>query len=692
MRVLFRVFVAFMLLALSAAAQPAFHYQFDPETSTWSLSNGIATAVFQLASDGHFEFRRLTDSQGREWVPPDRMRSSLFNIRTDTDVFDAGTAFRMVSQSARSIARRGYRQTIVLQDLQARARVIVDLDMFENQPALRYRVRFRNLRPGTARIRHIDLLPWSFDDADHSFRVFRVNQWVSGGKRGNFEPLEDSLDGAGAPVRMTTGAYGQQCAWLALRDDSNRGLFAGLEFDGRTSIEIRHTGDADALQISAVIQEMSRPVGANEELILPAAFVGLFQGDWDEAGYRTQRFAEAAIARPAPDRNFPYVMWDSWKYQTGIDEYTLRRNAEIAARIGIEVFVVDLGWARQIGDWHADPRKFPSGMRALSDYVHSLGMKFGLHFAFAEATETSPVLRANPGWTSTIDYGYFGAVSLCLSHQPVRDWVITEAVRMIDEYNVDWILQDGENMVKVCTKTSHTHDPFDSNFSNAVDGLNAVVAAIQEQRPRVLWENCEDGGNMMTYNMVRRYNTSIAADDSGPLTTRQAVYGITYPFPPRYADRYMPDDEIGAYVTRSFMFGGPWIFMTRLEQMRPEDLEFAAGEIRIYKSIRRRMRDGKVYHLTPRPAEDSWDALQSHHEETDTSVVIVARADTPIRPRVRLRGLDPEKNYRVRFQEDRRNLVMTGRQLMLGGVAMLALSGRWSADIIYVEPMPAPNP
>lgn len=80
-------------------------------------------------------------------------------------------------------------------------------------------------------------------------------------------------------------------------------------------------------------------------------------------------------------------------FELNLDEQMLRRNAEIAARIGVELFVVDLGWARQIGDWHSDRQKLPNGLRSLSDYVHSLGMKFGLHFALGEAAPDSPVLR-----------------------------------------------------------------------------------------------------------------------------------------------------------------------------------------------------------------------------------------------------------------------------------------------------------
>jgi alpha-galactosidase len=318
--------------------------------------------------------------------------------------------------------------------------------------------------------------------------------------------------------------------------------------------------------------------------------------------------------------------------------------------------------------------------------VHFLGMKFGLHFAFAEAAATAPVLRQHPDWTSSEDYGYFEADSLCLSHQPVRDWIIEEANRMIDEYRVDWILQDGENMVKRCTKSTHTHDPQDSNYANAVDGLNYVVNAVQRAHPGTRWENCEDGGNMMTFNMVRNYVTSIAADDSGPMTTRQAVFGVTYPFSPRYADRYMPDEELGVYALRSFMFGGPWIFMNRLELMRPQDLELATRAIALYKRLRTPIRQGRVFHLTARPSETGIDAIESYHPTTGAALVFVYRAQAAAGSRtLKLRGLDPEKRYRVHYEDDVREGVYTGAQLMNGYT--VRLPGMWSTQLVYIDPV-----
>lgn len=50
---------------------------------------------------------------------------------------------------------------------------------------------------------------------------------------------------------------------------------------------------------------------------------------------------------------------------------------------GYEYIIVDAGWKAQNRDeegrLRADPDKFPSGIKALADYVHSKGLKFGLY-------------------------------------------------------------------------------------------------------------------------------------------------------------------------------------------------------------------------------------------------------------------------------------------------------------------------
>jgi hypothetical protein len=664
-------------------------FQFDPTQNRWRLANAHLETLFQLTPSGSFEFQRLSDLRtGDTWIAPPGVPSAPIRLRLNDRLYDAQTMYRLVDQFVEALPAGGQRQVIVLEDLMATGRFRLELELYQDHPVLRTSVRFTNLRPRQVYVRQADMLRFNLDGEGKAFLGFRVTQWVIQWNPGEFEPQQSTLKPDGPAFQVLSGARGRHCGWLAVRDEAHRGFFAGWEFDGRAQTTVNHVGTGDYLKLSAQVQSFNHPLEPGGEFQVPAAFLGLFHGDWDEAGYRTQAFTEAVLAKPTPDsQRFPYVGWDSWGHLTNLDEDTLRQEAERAARLGLELFIVDLGWARNMGDWYADPKKFPSGLRALSDYVHSLGMKFGVHFTIAEAAPDSPVLRDNPDWTSSETYYYHGALSLCLSHRPVKEWVVEQAVRIIDDYGVDWILQDGENMVKECTKTTHTHDPLDSNYSNAVDGLNAVIAEIQRRRPEVHWENCENGGNMMTFNMVRYYVTSITNDASGSLGARRGVFGATYPFSPRYTDRYMPDERLDTYTTRSYMFGGPWLFMGRLTRMSPDDLGLAASEIEVYKALRSRVRHAKIFHLSAWPDEERLEAIQSYDAATDSAVAFVTRHDGGADSyTLRLRGLRSRSNYRVRVEGLPSILTMTGAQLMYDGV-LISLPVARTTEIVYAEPL-----
>ena len=680
---------AVILFLMAIAAPLGFGAQsiFDPSQNIWTIGNDRISAVFQLSPDGHFLTRQISDLQsGDQWMPSPNRPTSPVRLEVGADVFDAQRPFLLLDQYIQTIDPSGLRQYIVLQDLNSAARITVIFEVYDNQPVLRYSLIYRNLSASQVYVSWINMLPWTFDDAGQSYTAFRVNQWSVDPDAEDFEPLQTVLDPGGAPVEVDSGADGQQCGWLALRDANMRGLFAGWEFDGRVKTTVRQSGSPGYVQFSSTVLDLNHPVPPFGDFQTPYAFLGLFHGDWDEAGYRTQRFSEAVLAKPAPDaKSFPYVVWDSWAYGEQVEEQTLMANADVAASVGVELFIVDLGWARAIGDWYEDLAKFPHGLAALSYHVHSLGMKFGLHFALTEADPASPILEANPDWTSTESDGYFGASSLCLSNQPTRDWLIQEGIRIIDQYNVDWILQDGQNMVKQCTKTTHTHDPGDSNYANAVEGLNAVVSAIQAARPNVYWENCEDGGSMMTFNMVKSYVTSITNDASGSLASRRAVYGATYPFSPRYADRYMPaSDGLDSYATGSYMFGGNWVLMNSLTDLTPDQVAFLGHQIGVYKSQRADVAAGKVYHILP-PADNGTDAIQSYNPATDNAIAVVTRADSdgagyvfyPL-------GLVPAQRYAVWFANDPSIYLQTGSQLMQGGVRV-QLPTPYSSDVVHIQ-------
>jgi alpha-galactosidase len=85
----------------------------------------------------------------------------------------------------------------------------------------------------------------------------------------------------------------------------------------------------------------------------------------------------------------PPMGWNSWNtFATNIDEKLVKETADIMvssglAAAGYNYIVLDDGWMTherdENGDLVPDPQKFPSGMKALIEYVHSKGLKFGLY-------------------------------------------------------------------------------------------------------------------------------------------------------------------------------------------------------------------------------------------------------------------------------------------------------------------------
>jgi alpha-galactosidase len=84
----------------------------------------------------------------------------------------------------------------------------------------------------------------------------------------------------------------------------------------------------------------------------------------------------------------PPMGWNSWnKFQCNVSEQLIRETADAMVSSGLQAagyqyINIDDCWHGQrdsLGFIHPDPARFPSGMKALSDYVHAKGLKLGIY-------------------------------------------------------------------------------------------------------------------------------------------------------------------------------------------------------------------------------------------------------------------------------------------------------------------------
>ncbi len=84
----------------------------------------------------------------------------------------------------------------------------------------------------------------------------------------------------------------------------------------------------------------------------------------------------------------PPMGWNSWnRFACDVDETLIRKTADAMVSSGMreagyQYVVIDDCWhgARDAhGDIQPDAKRFPSGMKALGDYIHAKGLKFGIY-------------------------------------------------------------------------------------------------------------------------------------------------------------------------------------------------------------------------------------------------------------------------------------------------------------------------
>src|SRR3954451_4601792 len=109
----------------------------------------------------------------------------------------------------------------------------------------------------------------------------------------------------------------------------------------------------------------------------------------------------------------PPMGWNSWNtFGCNISEALIRQHADALVSsgmrdLGYQYVVVDDCWFNPnrdaAGNLQGDPTRFPSGMKALGDYLHSLGLKFGIYQVPLDRT-CAQYFGSYPGATGSLNH------------------------------------------------------------------------------------------------------------------------------------------------------------------------------------------------------------------------------------------------------------------------------------------------
>jgi alpha-galactosidase len=201
---------------------------------------------------------------------------------------------------------------------------------------------------------------------------------------------------------------------------------------------------------------------------------GLVAGDlaWTAEAYRA--FVRTELSQNLETRA-PRVHYNTWNYQERnrwwngkkyLDSMNAERmlaEIEVAARMGIETFVLDTGWYEKTGDWAVSRARFPEGLGPVKARLDAHGMKLGLWFNPTAAAVSSRVgaenaafrlswrgeSKARPVWETEESY------PMCLV-SPWGEAYLKEQVRLHRETGVTYYKWDAVGQYG-CDAPGHGH-------------------------------------------------------------------------------------------------------------------------------------------------------------------------------------------------------------------------------------------
>lgn len=403
------------------------------------------------------------------------------------------------------------------------------------------------------------------------------------------------------------------------------------------------------------------------------------------------------------------ILLNSWEAAFfDLNHDKLVRFAEEAKAMGVDLVVVDDGWfgdkyprndgTSGLGDWMANPEKFPRGMDGLAEEINALGLDFGIWVEPEMVNPNSELYEKHPDWVihqpgrDRTEMRH--QLVLDLGRKEVQDYIIESMSRLLESGRVKYVKWDMNRTMTEIGSAGLPPDRQKETQHRYMLGLYRVMETLTQRFPGVLWEGCAGGGGRFDPGMLAYFPQTWTSDNSDGPSRLRIQAGTVRAYPPMTMGAHVtdvPNTIIGRTTSLKFRFHVAMAGNLGLEldptKLSGEEKAEIRRYLEFYRQIRHIVQDGE-YHLLSSPADRSiagnWPALAYVLPDQSEALVFAyqlqADAWGTTAPSVKLKGLDPEAAYRVSGIDD----PVSGAFLMNVGLNP-KLQGDYDSEIYHVK-------
>ncbi|MBA3947712.1 MAG: alpha-galactosidase [Herpetosiphonaceae bacterium] len=465
--------------------------------------------------------------------------------------------------------------------------------------------------------------------------------------------------------RLTTSHHHNP--WFAVDDGSAREssgavYFGLLAWSGNWKLSAEMT-DFGSTRVNIGLNDwdFAWRLAPGDTFATPSSFAGYSDGGFGRASRSLHDFIRDTILphRPVVHK----VLYNSWEAtEFAVDERSQIELARHAAKMGIELFVLDDGWfhgrnddTAGLGDWWPDERKFPHGLGTLIAQVNALGMDFGLWVEPEMVNPNSDLYRTHPDWgihfPTRARTTARNQLILNFGRTDVQEYIIAQLNRLLSENRIAFIKWDMNRNVSEPGWPDAPGDPREL-WVRHVEGLYHVWSTLRERHPDVIWQSCSGGGGRADLAILRLADQVWVSDNTDAAARLAIQEGYSHIFPANTMEAWVTDvgrERLSLAFRFHVSMCGSLGVGGHLLHWTPEQRTEAAHWIALYKEIRHIIQFGDQYRLRS-PQEHPFSAVQYVSKDRSEGVLFAFRTHmpppAPVGP-LYLRGLDPEAQYEI---------------------------------------------
>ena len=388
--------------------------------------------------------------------------------------------------------------------------------------------------------------------------------------------------------------------------------------------------------------------------------------------------------RPAVINN-----WEATRFD--FTEEQILAFAKRAAELGLDMLVLDDGWfgkrddgTSSLGDWVVYDKKLPSGLPALSEKIHALGLKFGLWFEPEMVSPDSDLYRAHPDWCLHIP----GRPSSLGRHQLVLDmgrpevveYLFRQMTAILDAARIEYVKWDANRPITEAGSALLPPERQGEAEHRFVLGTYALLEKLRRRYPEMLFEGCTSGGGRFDAGMLYYTPQIWTSDDTDAIERLYIQYGTSFGYPQSTMGAHVsavPNHHAGRVTpltTRGDVaMTGAFGYELDPGSFSPEDDEVVKRQLADFRATQQLLLDGFLVRLGSPHTDNlcAWMTVARDRGEFVFTAVRIMALPNPKLERVRLRGLDPDAVY----ADAESGETFSGRFLMQAGLPIPVAKG-----------------